>query len=197
MTEVTDAAVPLREGEVVRVPSVDGGADLVGPVGGVVQRNWSRVASVQPGDGADKLFLKQFLTRTGSATAQRSAIETRMPWLPRLSIAAARCISFSPSFGLPPTAWGIVHSIVPISVRKLRKPTSMSGSPAQAREPGLSSTVINIWFSGVQMPRTKMTAKPRPIAVSTFLETAISEHIPRKKARAMFSTKMAFVAKLK
>ena len=57
--------------------------------------------------------------------------------------------------------------------------------------------MISIWFSGVQMPRTKMTAMPSPIAVSTFLETAISEHIPRKKARAMFSTKMAFVAKLK
>ena len=42
-----------------------------------------------------------------------------------------------------------------------------------------------------------MTAMPRPIAVSTFLETARNEHIPRKKARAMFSTKMAFVAKLK
>jgi hypothetical protein len=35
------------------------------------------------------------------------------------------------------------------------------------------------------------------MAVSTFLETARKEHIPRKKARAMFSTKIAFVARLK
>ena len=61
----------------------------------------------------------------------------------------------------------------------------------------LKSTEINIWFSGQVMPRTKMTAKPRPTAVSTFLETARKEHIPRKKAKAMFSTKIAFVAKLK
>jgi hypothetical protein len=42
-----------------------------------------------------------------------------------------------------------------------------------------------------------MTATPSPIAVSTFFETARKEHIPRKKARAMFSTNMAFVARLK
>jgi len=36
---------------------------------------------------------------------------------------------------------------------------------------------------------TTTTAKPSPIAVSTFFETARNEHMPRKKARAMFSTK--------
>ena len=88
-------------------------------------------------------------------------------------------------------------AIVPISVRKLRKLTSTSGNPAQARAPGLSRTFTSTWFRGQVMPRTKITAKPRPIAVSTFLETARKEHIPRKKARAMFSTKIAFVARLK
>jgi hypothetical protein len=47
------------------------------------------------------------------------------------------------------------------------------------------------------MPNTNVTATPRPIAVSTFFEMARKEHIPKKKARAMFSTKIAFVAKLK
>jgi hypothetical protein len=35
------------------------------------------------------------------------------------------------------------------------------------------------------------------MAVSTFLETAKNEHIPKKKARRMFSTKTAFTNKLK
>jgi hypothetical protein len=52
-------------------------------------------------------------------------------------------------------------------------------------------------LSGQVRPRTKTTAAPIPMAVSTFLETARKEHIPRKKARAMFSTKIAFVARLK
>ena len=36
----------------------------------------------------------------------------------------------------------------------------------------------------------EMTARPRPKAVLIFLDTARNEHIPKKKARAMFSTKM-------
>jgi hypothetical protein len=35
------------------------------------------------------------------------------------------------------------------------------------------------------------------MAVPTFLETARKEHMPKKKARAMFSTKMALTARLK
>ena len=42
-----------------------------------------------------------------------------------------------------------------------------------------------------------MVAALMPIAVSIFFDTARKEHMPRKKARAMFSTNMAFVAKLK
>jgi hypothetical protein len=35
------------------------------------------------------------------------------------------------------------------------------------------------------------------MAVSTFFDTARNEHMPRKYASAMFSTNVAFVAKLK
>jgi hypothetical protein len=35
------------------------------------------------------------------------------------------------------------------------------------------------------------------MAVSTFLETARKEHMPRKKASAMFSTKIDFIARLR
>jgi hypothetical protein len=37
------------------------------------------------------------------------------------------------------------------------------------------------------MPKTKITAIPKPNAVSTFFDTAIKVHIPKKKAKAMFS----------
>lgn len=53
-----------------------------------------------------------------------------------------------------------------------------------------------IALSGVVSVRTKTTASPRPMAVSTFFETARNEHIPRKNARAMFSTKIAFSSRL-
>jgi hypothetical protein len=53
------------------------------------------------------------------------------------------------------------------------------------------------WLSGTQTASTKMTAAPRPIAVSTFFDTARKEHMPRKNARAMFSTKIALVARLR
>ena len=46
-------------------------------------------------------------------------------------------------------------------------------------------------------PRTWTAAAPKPIEVSTFRDTAMNEHIPRKNASAMFSTKIAFVARLR
>jgi hypothetical protein len=47
------------------------------------------------------------------------------------------------------------------------------------------------------MPNTNTTAAPRPIAVSTFLETAKKEHMPKKNERAIFSTKIDFTARLR
>jgi hypothetical protein len=43
---------------------------------------------------------------------------------------------------------------------------------------------------------TKMTAAPRPMAVSTLREMARKVHIPRKKASARFSMKIALMARL-
>ena len=39
-----------------------------------------------------------------------------------------------------------------------------------------------------------MTEIPKPIAVAIFFDTAIKVHIPRKKDKARFSTKIAFTA---
>ena len=50
---------------------------------------------------------------------------------------------------------------------------------------------------GTVMVSTKVTAAPSPTAVSTLRDTARNEHMPRKKARAMFSTKMALTARLR
>jgi hypothetical protein len=57
--------------------------------------------------------------------------------------------------------------------------------------------VVQKLVIGQVMPRTKMTAPPRPMAVSTFFDTARKEHMPRKKASAMFSTNIAFIARLR
>jgi hypothetical protein len=46
------------------------------------------------------------------------------------------------------------------------------------------------------MTSTTITAIPKPMAVCTFFEIARNVHIPRKKASAMFSTKIALTARL-
>ena len=51
-----------------------------------------------------------------------------------------------------------------------------------------------IALSGVVNVRTKTTASPRPMAVSLLRDRRAS--IPRKNARAMFSTKIAFSRRL-
>lgn len=40
------------------------------------------------------------------------------------------------------------------------------------------------------MPKTKITATPKPKAVFTFLDTAKNEHIPKKYANIMLSIKI-------
>jgi hypothetical protein len=44
---------------------------------------------------------------------------------------------------------------------------------------------------------TTITAIPRPIAVSTFFETARKVHMPRKKASAIFSIKIERIRRLR
>jgi hypothetical protein len=43
---------------------------------------------------------------------------------------------------------------------------------------------------------TNTTAKPKPKAVLSFLDTAKNEHIPKKKVKTAFSTKMALTKRL-
>lgn len=51
-------------------------------------------------------------------------------------------------------------------------------------------------FAGDVIVSTNVTASPSPIDVSTFLEIARKEHIPRKYANRMFSTNTALVKML-
>ena len=44
-------------------------------------------------------------------------------------------------------------------------------------------------FTGTASNWTMITAAPKPAEVDTFLDTAKKVHIPKKKAKAMFSTK--------
>jgi hypothetical protein len=48
-------------------------------------------------------------------------------------------------------------------------------------------------FRGTVMASTKITAQPNPKAASTFLEQPRNVHMPRKKARAIFSMKAEVV----
>ncbi len=52
-------------------------------------------------------------------------------------------------------------------------------------------------LSGTVSTCTNTTATPRPKAVSTFFEQARNEHMPRKKASAMFSRKIERMAMLR
>jgi hypothetical protein len=51
-------------------------------------------------------------------------------------------------------------------------------------------------LTGTVIPCTTTTAIPSPIAVSTLLEMAMNVHIPRKKARAIFSINIDFINRL-
>ncbi|MNU08842.1 hypothetical protein D3C72_2550860 [compost metagenome] len=52
-------------------------------------------------------------------------------------------------------------------------------------------------LAGTVMACTTITAMPSPMAVSTFFEMAMKVHMPRKKARAMFSTNTALTNRLR
>ena len=87
--------------------------------------------------------------------------------------------------------------MVPISVKKVRNERLTFSKPSHASAPSFNNASLRSWLSGQVTASTKMTAKPNCIAVSTFLLIARNEHMPKKKASAMFSTNMAFVARLK
>jgi hypothetical protein len=52
-------------------------------------------------------------------------------------------------------------------------------------------------FTGTVIVSTTITAIPRPMAACTFLDTARNVHMPRKKARAMFSMKIERMNRLR
>ena len=50
---------------------------------------------------------------------------------------------------------------------------------------------------GTVIVKTTITVMPRPMAASIFFEIAKKVHIPRKKAKAMFSIKTAVIKRFK
>ena len=52
-------------------------------------------------------------------------------------------------------------------------------------------------FIGTVIVRTAMTAIPNPPAALTFLDIARKVHIPRKYAKAIFSTKTAVIKRFR
>ena len=89
--------------------------------------------------------------------------------------------------------------MVPMKTMKARKLrlTSASDGCSQASAPSTSRPLSSRLFSGTVSTCTNTTATPRPSAVSTFFEQARNEHMPRKKASAMFSRNMAFTNRLR
>jgi hypothetical protein len=67
-----------------------------------------------------------------------------------------------------------------INVRKLKLTVSIPGIPVHVNAPFSSKYAFINQFRGTVIPFTKITAMPRPIDVSTFLEIAKKEHIPKK-----------------
>jgi hypothetical protein len=83
-----------------------------------------------------------------------------------------------------------------IKLRKLRFTVSYSG-PIHFKAPGLRMYVSIKKLIGTVIDKTKITAKPRPTAVLTVLETARYEHIPKKYAKIIFSMKILFMNRFK
>jgi hypothetical protein len=66
-----------------------------------------------------------------------------------------------------------------IKLRKLKSTFAKFGL-IQESAPGLSRKLLIAQFVGTVIVNTKITANPRPVAVSTFFEQAKNEHIPKK-----------------
>ena len=92
-------------------------------------------------------------------------------------------------------------AIVAIKVRKTKKVKSTPCSdsiPVKLNKASSSKRYFNInQLSGTVSVLTKITALPKPIDVSIFLDIAKNEHIPKKYARSIFSINIDLVNKLK
>ena len=82
-----------------------------------------------------------------------------------------------------------------MKLRKLRS-TDANWGPSQLSAPGWSTNLLRAQLMGRVKKRTKITARPRPLAVFTFFDTARYEHIPRKYAKIILSTKIDLTNKL-
>jgi hypothetical protein len=74
-------------------------------------------------------------------------------------------------------------AIVAIKVMKERKVRSTASSaeiPTQESAPSIKRDSFITQFKGTVTPLTKITANPRPIEASIFLDIAKNEHIPKK-----------------
>ena len=69
----------------------------------------------------------------------------------------------------------------------------MCPKPAQLNAPSASKYSLIAQFAGAVMDNTKITAKPKPIEVSTFFEIDKNEHIPRKYISSIFSMNTEFI----
>ena len=64
--------------------------------------------------------------------------------------------------------------------RKKDKSIVAKLSPNQVKAPSFNTNWSNSQFIGTVIPKTNTTARPKPIAVDTFFETAKKEHMPKK-----------------
>ena len=90
-----------------------------------------------------------------------------------------------------------IAAITEIKTIKFKKLKFTSGNPAHAKAPSCKKYLFIAQLVGAVIVNTNITAKPKPIDVSTFFEIAKKEHIPKKYANKIFSTKTAFVIKLR
>ena len=64
--------------------------------------------------------------------------------------------------------------------RKERSTNTNAGMPTQESAPSIKRYSFITQFKGTVTPLTNITANPRPIEASIFLDIAKNEHIPKK-----------------
>tara|TARA_Y100001960_G_scaffold294383_1_gene338184 strand:+ start:364 stop:585 length:222 start_codon:yes stop_codon:yes gene_type:complete len=71
-------------------------------------------------------------------------------------------------------------AITEIKTINCKKSRLTSSKPAQAKAPSARRYSLIAQLAGAVIDNTNITAKPRPIEVSTFLDIDKNEHIPKK-----------------
>jgi hypothetical protein len=85
-----------------------------------------------------------------------------------------------------------MEAMVAINIMKAKKlkSTSAKAGDNQVNPPSFKTPFNNNQLMGTVIPNTKITAAPKPMAVFTFFDTAKYEHIPKKYAKIILSTKI-------